>query len=133
MNKNALQFIRPSLIVFAAATAFFITGKTFLEKNGFSQHVLIFGNLVLFGASLVAFYIYYTALKANKPQAFVRAMYGSFMARFFIVAIAAFIYISIAKKDVNKPALIACAVLYILYSFIEIRALTKLLKGKKNA
>lgn len=104
-----------------------------MEKNGVSQEVLIWGNLLLALVSITAYVITNKALKSENPQAFVRAMYGSFMIKFFVVAIVAFIYIMLAKKAVNKPALIACAGLYIIYTGIEIGALTKLLKQKKNA
>jgi hypothetical protein len=133
MNKNLLNSIRPLLIIFVLITAFCITGKAWLAKKDVNYEVLVIGNIVLFVVSLLAFVITNRALKSNNPQAFVRAMYGSFMIKFFVVAIAAFIYFMIAKKDVNKPALFVCAGLYIIYTAIETKALMKLLKGKKNA
>ncbi len=133
MNSKPLQFIRPLIFVFTFIMAFSITGKSWLEKNGVDQLVLIGGNLLLFIVSLTAFFITFKALKSANPQAFVRAMYGSFMIKFFLIAVAAFIYIMIAKKEVNKPALVICGGLYIIYTAIETRALMKLLKQKKNA
>lgn len=133
MNNKPLAFIRPLIFVFTFIMAFSITGKSWLEKNGVDQLVLIGGNLLLFIVSLTAFFITFKALKSANPQAFVRAMYGSFMIKFFLIAVAAFIYIMIAKKEVNKPALVICGGLYIIYTAIETRALMKLLKQKKNA
>jgi len=133
MSNKPLALIRPLIFVFTFIMAFSITGKSWLEKNGVDQLVLIGGNLLLFIVSLAAFFITFKALKSANPQAFVRAMYGSFMIKFFLIAVAAFIYIMIAKKEVNKPALIICGVLYIIYTAIETRALLKLLKQKKNA
>ena len=132
MNKNLLQSIRPLLIVFVFLTVFFITGKSWLEKKGIDRDVLVIGNLILFAVSLLAFLITSKAFRSPNPQAFVRAMYGSFIIKFFIVAVAAFIYIMATRKNVNKPALIACVGLYIIYTGMEIRALMKLLKEKKN-
>ncbi len=133
MNNKPLAFIRPLIFVFTFIMAFSITGKSWLEKNGVDQLVLIGGNLLLFVVSLTAFFITFKALKSANPQAFVRAMYGSFMIKFFLIVVAAFIYIMIAKKEVNKPALVICGGLYIIYTAIETRALMKLLKQKKNA
>lgn len=133
MNKSLLHSIRPLLLIFVFTTAFCITGKGWLAKQGINQEVLVTGNLLLFGVSLLAFLITDRALKSTNPQAFVRAMYGSFMIKFFVVAIVAFIYIMVVKKDVSKPALIACAGLYIIYTAIETRALMKMLNRKKNA
>ena len=132
MNKNLLQSIRPLILVFIFFTAFFISGKSWLDKKGVDQNVLIIGNLVLFLISLSAFLITNKALSSSNPQAFVRAMYSSFIIKFFVLAVAAFVYIMVAKKNVNKPALIACAGLYIIYTGIETRALMKMLKQKKN-
>ena len=133
MSRNLFQFIRPLIFVFVFLTAIFISAKDWLDKKGVSQDVLIGGNLILFIVSLVAFFITAKALRSANPQAFVRAMYGSFIIKFFVLAIAAFIYIMMAKKNVNKPALIACAGLYIIYTGMETRALMKLLKQKKDA
>jgi ACR3 family arsenite efflux pump ArsB len=132
MNKNLLQSIRPLVLVFIFLTAFFITSKSWLEKKEVDQDVLVIGNLILFLVSLSAFLLTNKALSSSNPQAFVRAMYGSFIIKFFVLAITAFVYIMVAKKNVNKPALVACAGLYIIYTGIETRALMKMLKQKKN-
>jgi len=133
MNKNPLQHIRPLLFIFVFITAFCITGKKWLAEQGIHQQVVLIGNLVLFAVSLAAYFVNHRSLKSSNPQASVRAMYGSFMIKFFVVAIAAFIYIMTAKKSVNKPGLIVCAGLYIVYTVFETRALMQLLKQKKNA
>jgi hypothetical protein len=73
------------------------------------------------------------SLNSSNPQSFVRAMYGSFILKFFVLVIAAFAYIMLAKKDVNKQALFTCMGLYLIFTFIEISALTKKMKQKKNA
>lgn len=132
MNKDLLQSIRPLLIVFVLFNTFFITGRSWLEKIGINHNVFIVGNLLLFSVSLLAFLIITKAFASPNPQAFVRAMYGSFIIKFFVITLAAFIYIMVVKKNVNKPALIACAGLYIIYTTIETMALMKLLKQKKN-
>ena len=133
MNNNLLRLLRPLLIIFILINAFVITGKSWLEKNSVDQSVLIAGNLLLFLVSLTAFLLTYKSLRSSNPQAFVRAMYGSFMIKFFLIAIVAFVYIMVARKNVNKPGLIVCGLLYIVYTVLETGALMKLLKQKKNA
>lgn len=133
MNKILLQSITPLLGVFIAISSITALSKNWLEGKGVNLSVLLAGNLLLFLVSLVAFLITHKALRSSNPQAFVRSMYGSFMIKFFVLAVAAFIYIMVMKKNVNKPALIACAALYIIYTGIETRGLLKLLKQKKNA
>lgn len=121
------------LFIFIFTTAFSITGKNWLEKNGISQDVLLVGNFVLFAVSLLAYYINIRSLRSSNPQASVRGMYGGFMIKFFVLALAAFIYIMVAKKNVNKPGLLLCAGLYVLYTGFETKALLQLTKKKKNA
>jgi len=133
MNQTSLKLLRPMLLLFVFTSAFFVTAQSWLLKRGANPDVLIVGNLLLFGVSLVAFLVSQKALNSSNPQAFVRAMYGSFIIKFFVIATVAFIYIMVTKKNVNKPALIGCMTLYVVYTVIEVAALLKLLKRKQNA
>lgn len=133
MNRNSFALLRLMILVFILLNAFFIAGKNMLIKWEADQSVLIIGNLVLFLVSLVSFLLARRSLQSTNPNAFVRAMYMSFIIKFFICAGAAFIYIMSVKKNVNKPALLICMGLYIVYTVIEVSSLTKLLKKAKNA
>ena len=131
MNRNK-PFL-PLFLLFIILNGLFLSGKSWLAKQGIDQEVLIVGNVVLALATGLSFYISVRSLKSSSPQAPVRAMYMSFMIKFFLCAITAFIYIMIEKKNVNKPGLIGCMVLYLVYTLMEVSALTRLLKQKKNA
>jgi heme/copper-type cytochrome/quinol oxidase subunit 3 len=133
MSDKNLQPIRPLFILFVMMSAFFITGKKWLLTKGIEPEVVIIGNLILFLVSLTAFFVTKKSLNNNNSHAFVRGMYGSFVLKFFALAIAAFIYIYIAKDGINKPGLLLCGLLYFLYTAIETRALMKMLKQNKNA
>ena len=131
--KNNTRHWRPLIILFILLNAFFIAGKNILAKQSIDNEVLIMGNLVIAIATALSFWISFRSLTSANANASVRAMYGSFMVKFFICIIAAFAYILIARKNLNKPALIICMGLYIVYTFIEVSILTKALKEKKNA
>ncbi|MFZ9388075.1 MAG: hypothetical protein ACO25B_09355 [Chitinophagaceae bacterium] len=132
MNNPLYRDFRPILFIFVFVTAFCLTGKDWLMQKGVSRDLVIFGNMLLFGVSLAAYLINLRSIRSSNPQSAVRAMYGGFMIRFFVIALAAFIYIMIVKKQVNKPGLIVCAALYILYTLFETRALMRLAKQKKD-
>ena len=132
-QENKIRPLLPAIVLFIILNGFFLTGKSLLEKWGADQEVLIVGNLILFSVTLISYILSLRGLRSENPNAVVRSVYGSFMIKFFVCAIAAFAYIITAKKDVNKPALFACMGLYIFYSFIEVSVLTKLSKQKKNA
>ncbi len=133
MDKNSLKPLRPLLLLFVALSGFFLVGRNMLTNWGIDYEALLIGNLIVFSVILVSYLITYKGLNAANPNAFVRAMYGSFIIKFFVIAITAFIYIRITGNDVNKPALFACMGLYLVYTIIEVAVLLKLLKQKKNA
>jgi hypothetical protein len=120
------------ILVFVLLNGAFVMGSRMLEDWNADQSVLILGNLILFIVSLVSFLITRRSLSNPNPNAFVRAMYGSFIIKFFVCAGVAFAYIMATGKEVNKPALFICMGLYVLYTVLEVAALTKILK-RKNA
>jgi uncharacterized membrane protein YvlD (DUF360 family) len=133
MNREWLKNFRPAIVIFIILTAFFISGKTFLEKKGFNQDVLLIGNLFLFVITGLSFWMMANGMKTKNTSAFLRGVYGGIMLKLFGSLIVAFIYIMTVKKDVNKPGLFLCMGLYIVYTFIEVKALMKLSSAKKDA
>jgi ACR3 family arsenite efflux pump ArsB len=130
-NKRRAFF--PIAVFFLLLNALIVVFKNLLEKWGMDQFVLIIGNLILFIATTISFFISIKGLKSSNPHAFVRSVYSSVMLKFFVFAIAAFIYIQVAKASVNKSALFTCMGLYLVYTFLEVSVLTKLLRNKANA
>jgi hypothetical protein len=133
MKKNRLKPIRGMLVMFVFLTATFALQQRRFIYWGFDPDVLVIGNLILATVTLVSYLLLYRSLQSSNTNSFIRAMYLGFIIKFFVLVVAAFIYITMAKSNVNKPSLIACAAMYILYTFIEVAVLTKLLKQKKNA
>ena len=122
----------PIVIFFIILNAFFLSGKNFLEGNGFDQSVLIVGNLIIFAATLLSFLLAKRGLTSANPHAFVRSVYLSIMVKLFVCIIAALIYIFMFRNNLNKPALFTCMGLYLVYTLIEVSVLTKMLKEKRN-
>src|SRR5690349_15643249 len=131
--KTKMKGLMPVIILFVVLNAFFIAAKNMLENWGVNQEVLIIGNAILFLITLISFSLAQRGLNSPNTHAFVRAVYGSVMIKLFLCLIAAFIYISTNKGNLNKPALFTCMGLYLVYTFMEVSALMKLLRGKKNA
>lgn len=132
MRKNRLKPFLPIVLIFVALNGFFISGRNILARWQADQDVLIVGNLLLFVITFLSFLLAQKGLKNANPHAFVRSVYGSMMLKFFVCLIAAFIYIFTFRKELNKPALFICMGLYLVYTFIEVAALTRLLKQQKN-
>ena len=122
----------PIALLFIVLNGFFIAGRSMLQRWEADQNVLIFGNLLLFAITFFSFLIAARGLANPNPHAFVRAVYGGIMLKLFVCIIAALIYISSAGKDVNRPSLFMWMGLYLLYTFIEVSILTRLLRENKN-
>lgn len=121
------------LVCIFTLTILLLDQKNILDKNKIDGLVLLIGNFIVFTATALSFYISQRSLTSTNPRSSVGSLYGSFMVKFFLIAIAAFVYIMVAKKNLNKPALIICMGLYLVYTFVEVSSLQKLLKHKKNA
>jgi ACR3 family arsenite efflux pump ArsB len=130
--KNKKPF-SPVILLFIILNALFLTGRNTLDGWNVDQKVLIAGNILLFVITLISFLLAQRGLKSSNTHVFVRAVIGSIMIKLFVSIIAAFIYISIFKKQINKPALFICMGLYLIYTFLEVSILTKQLKLKSNA
>lgn len=131
MSRNRRGFL-PIVILFVLLNAFFIIGRSLLERWGASQDVLIWGNLLLFALTMISFIVAQKGLKSTNPHAFVRSVYGSIMLKLFVSLIAAFVYIFLTRKELNKPAFFSLMGLYLVYTFLEVSTLTRMLKQRAH-
>ncbi len=122
----------PLVLLFVILTTVFLTAKNILGKKGVDVDVLLGGNLIVFLATFLSFYVSWRSIVSPHPNASVRSMYSSFMIKFFVILTAAFIYIMIEKKNLNKPALFTCMGLYLVYTVVEISSLQRILKQRKK-
>jgi uncharacterized membrane protein HdeD (DUF308 family) len=128
---NRKRFV-PLVGLFIAVLSFTNLFRIFLQQKGIDTNVLSIGNTILFLVSLLSLYFHIKGFLDKNVQVFLRSAYGSLMIKMFGLAAVAAIYILVAKKEVNKPALFICMALYIFYTAIEIRQVFVLLKEKKN-
>jgi hypothetical protein len=129
MNTRTFTSI---IFLFLALTAVFFLLWIFNKNSGVDYRVLMGGNLLLFIIGMISLKMNAGAMKHQNTQGFLRLVYGAFLLKFFVLAIAAFIYIAVFKKAINKPGLFGCFGLYFIYTFIEMRSVLKLSK-KPNA
>jgi len=131
--RNRKSPVVPILLIFIIANGVFVAGKKLLAKYNVDQEVMIIGNAILLVATLLSFLLYKRSLRSDKPQAFLKFIYGGMFLKMLICLIAAFVYIAVFGKNVNKPALFGCMFLYFLYTFVEVSILLRLSKEQKNA
>lgn len=133
MGNSKLRGFVPVILVMILLNGVFSIGKKFLQEKNVDADVLIVGNTLLFVITLISFLLARRGLDNSNPHAFVRSVYISVMLKLFVCIIAAFIYISVYKSNLNKPALFVCMGLYLAYTFLEVATLMKMLKEKNNA
>lgn len=122
----------PAIVLFIVLNGLFLAFGPNWRDAGFDTDVLIMGNLVLFGVTLLTYWMGTRGLTTKNNHAFFRSVYGSFMIKLFVFAGVALAYIMKYKKDLNKPSLFLCMGLYLVYTFLEVSALMKLSKQKQN-
>jgi hypothetical protein len=132
-EKKSLNGIVPIILVFISLNGIFFSSRNRLQQWGADQDVLVIGNMFLFLVTLLSYFMARRGLSNPNPHAFVRAVYSSILLKLFICLIAAFVYISINKTALNKPAFFTLMGLYLVYTFLEVSLLTKALKSQKNA
>ncbi|MEJ0082614.1 MAG: hypothetical protein WDM78_17050 [Puia sp.] len=128
--KNKTFF--PLVLLFLGLTLLFFLLRLIFQDATVDYRVLMGGNTLLFVVGIISSEMNTRAMKHQHTQGFLRLVYGAFIFKFFVLAIAAFVYIAIFKKMISKPALFGCLGLYFIYTFIEMRSVMKMSK-KPNA
>jgi hypothetical protein len=133
MEKMGLKkSILPALVLFIAVNAVALTLERRLTEKGMDSAVVLGGNLLLFGTSVISFVLYRKAMLHPTTQGFLRNVYGGMLLRLVVCTVGAFAYVLVAGNQVNKPALFACMGLYVLYSLFEMRNVLQLSKQQKK-
>lgn len=132
-RRNRYGVLAPVVLLFIIVNALAIGLRTRWMAWSVDQDVLIIGNLVLFLLTLASFFIARRGLYKSNQHAFNRAVMTGIMVKMFLAIVVAFAYIATYKKDLNKPALFICMGLYLLYTFLEVSALTRSLRTKPDA
>jgi hypothetical protein len=133
MKQNKLRALLPLTGVFLIVASISFTGLELLNRWGLNGKVLGIGNIIVYLATVLSYFLGLRGLRSINPHAFVRSVYASIMLKFFICLLAAFIYIITYRSNINKPAIFVCMGLYLVYTFIEVRILMQQLKEKPNA
>jgi hypothetical protein len=122
----------PLIYLFLGLCMLFLLLHWLIPGTAINYNILQGGNLLLFVVGWISVRMSSAALVHKNAQKFLRLVYGSFLLKFFVFAVGAFVYIAIYKKDINKPGLFGCFGLYFIYAVVEVRSVMKQSK-KTNA
>ena len=126
------NFLLPLALVFIICNGFFISSKTWLNKWGIDNAVLIIANSLFLIITLVTFFIQQKALKNSNPNVFIRSVMAGMMIKMFVCIIAIIIYWFIMKDKFSRATVFVAMLLYLIYLAVEVSLVTKLNK-QKNA
>lgn len=125
--------LMPLFFLFVVINSMSIVFRGRMTAMGFDTNVLLIGNFFLCALTFFSFYMLYKGMKAATTAGFLRSVYGSFMIKLLLVAVVVLGYAFLYKENINKPSLFTCMFLYLVYTFIETKALLKLSKKSTNA
>jgi hypothetical protein len=128
-----LKVILPIIIVFIFVNVIAVVFPALLEKLHIQQTLIVVGNLILFGVTMLSFLLYQKAMMAGKTSLFIRNVYSGMLIKFFVCLVAAFLYIYNARESVNKAGVFVLMFLYLVYTFLEVFILMKQSKQSNNA
>ncbi|HVS97821.1 MAG TPA: hypothetical protein VHE54_15105 [Puia sp.] len=124
-NKTPGRAFLPILLTFLLFSCLIFVFRRLAAEWGTDHRVLLGGNLLLFAVTAVSFRLYAKGLRNNNAHFFVRVMYGSLLIKMMACLVAVLIYALAAGPAVNRNGIIGCFVLYLIYTFLEVRILQK--------
>lgn len=131
-GSGFLKSSRPILLLFLFLSAGLSASRNLQAKWNIDYGVVIWGNIILVVATMASFYFYYRSLRSQQGFGFLNQIYMGIFVKMMVCLLAAFLYIYLAGKSANKPAVIVCLVLYLVYTVVEMSLLTQISKSKKN-
>ncbi|HEX9514235.1 MAG TPA: hypothetical protein VF939_27270 [Puia sp.] len=133
-NKAPGRPFLPIVIIFIVSSLFFLAARQWLAARNMDYIVLLSGNGILFLATALSFYLYSKALRNANVQVFLRMLYASLLIKMVFSLAATLLYLFLAGAAVSKSAIIGCFSLYVLYTYVEVKVLMRLIrKLPKNA
>jgi hypothetical protein len=132
-NKVFGRAFVPIFVVFLVLYLLIVGLSAILHEWNVDDRVLLGGNAVLFFVTAVSYWLHIKSLRSANPHVVVRMVYGSLLVKMLVCLVAVLIY-ALRTTVVNRNAIIGSFILYIIYTFLEVRILTQLTKKlPKNA
>lgn len=130
------SFSRVAYNVFGIYLLFLLLAVAFsrlFPALGMEVVVVFSGNTILLLATLLALFFFTKSIAQEKPFALVKYVYLAMFAKLGVCLLPAVVYILYAGKNINKPGLLFCAFMYLVYSYAEVSLLLKQNKLRSNA
>jgi hypothetical protein len=130
-NKVYGRPFLPILAVFLVSSGLIQLGASVLGEWKTDSGVLQADNGLFFGLTLISYLLHIKSLRSQNPHLFVRMIYSSLIIKMMVCMVAALLY-GWLTKTVNRNAILGCFILYVVYTFLEVRVLMKFIKKSPN-
>ncbi len=122
--------LAPLFALLVAVNAVAVIFRQSMERIGYDINVLLLGNLLICIITAISFSMLYRGMRASDSFGFLRSVYGSFIIKLILVAGIVFVYAF--RSAINKMSLFTCMFLYLVYTFLEMQALMRVFRKRKN-
>lgn len=124
-NKATGRSFLPIVLTFIVLNLLLLVFGPLPAEWATDYRVLLWGNVLLFTVTFLSYYLYVKGLRNANAHFFVRMMLGSLLIKMLVCLVAVLIYAMLAGKDVNRNGILGCVILYLLYTYLEVRILQK--------
>ncbi len=122
----------PLVFIFVAVNALCVIFNNKLDEWRINHLVLQGANLLLFLLMIGSAYIHIRAYYKPNPHAFLRSVLSATVLKLFVIAGAVFVYLFVAGEKQSIYAVLAGLLLYVVYTFVEMRGIMKINKQTRN-
>jgi hypothetical protein len=127
-KTNFRKAFVPLFIFFLLVNSFCILFKDWLDDKHIDHVIVGLANCILFVLSLLIFFMHKRSLQSSNPNVFVRSVMASTIIKLLVIAGSALIYFLVAGENKSVYAVIAAMGLYVVYTIIEVKAVSRLNK-----
>ncbi|HRH60906.1 MAG TPA: hypothetical protein PL045_10075 [Chitinophagaceae bacterium] len=127
-NKKPFKYLVPVFVLFIIINSACLTLRQWLAAKNINADIVLIGNLIIFLLTLLTFFMQASAAKKSNPNVFVRSVMGSSFIKIVVIAGAAITYLISAGENRSVYAVVLCMLLYLAYTFIEVKSAYKFQK-----
>jgi ABC-type transport system involved in multi-copper enzyme maturation permease subunit len=117
----------PLILILLCGVIAAIVWLLWQNNHAFDLTALMAANIIMLALSLAAWAMLRKSV-AERPQAFVRGVYGATMLRLFVCLIGIMTYALMIRAHLHKPTLFVMFGIYMAYTIIETAAFSRTAK-----
>ena len=122
-----------TLILFVSINILCTLILLFYPLESINFNLVFTSNCLLFCLSTLILRIQQKGLNNKNPNAFIQSIMLGMLLKMFVCVIAVLIYVLMSKSGINKNGLFLSMFLYLIYLAVEVSAISKINKQRKNA